>query len=195
MNCLVSVSLQRLKESLEPIRGMRITNNIMYPYRFRYRNLAINVPTLITKEEDIKAMGTLDSNYYSTRPGADTSITTVTTHNNGNNYEERYYPFSYLTDLDQEDASERIDTGGELAYNETGKAKTVNFPGESKIDVQGKVYNNSLSLSPYSSLILFDNGDVEPPDGGDCNCEVKITICVCGNCKDTVIKVKPKQRR
>jgi hypothetical protein len=175
-NCVTSVSFQRLAEG-DPIRGMRITGNTMYPYRFRYRNLAINLPTLITKEQDLVDFGVLDNNYYSTKAGIDTSISTVTQWNPASNYDEKYYGFSYLKGLPQEKISENVPNDGELVYNETSQPKTINFPGLSKNDVKGNTYDNSVTLPPYKSLILLDNGTTEPPGEGCSTIRIEVGPC------------------
>lgn len=59
-----------------------------------------------------------------------------------------------------------------LFYNASNAIVTLSFPGKSKIDPRGNVYNNSVLLPPSSSLILLNNGSTAnlPPTsdaGGD----------------------------
>ena len=151
-----SYSFQRFANA-SPIRGIISTKNIHYPYRFEYRNLGINSPAL-TKEADILAMGILDSNYYSIN-GIDTSISAVTTNADGGNYQEKYYPITYLTGtVGIEKHSLKVANTGTLEYNSGNTAKVVPFSGLSKKDVYGNVYNNSVTIAAYSSKVLIPNG-------------------------------------
>ena len=150
-------SLQRFADG-EMIRKVVIKKNILYPYLFRYRNLGINDPAT-TKEADIRAFGTIDSNYYSVGPDKDTSLTTVTTNDDNSDYEEDWYGFNYLTQtVGIEKHSTKVDNTGTLEYNASNSARVVNFSGQSKKDVFGKVYNNSVTIPAWGSKILIPNG-------------------------------------
>ena len=152
-----SYSFQRFAGA-PSIRGIILTKNIHYPYRFEYRNLGINSPSL-TKEADILAMGILDSNYYSIKSGIDTSISTVITNTDGTNYQEKYDPSTYLTGtVGIEKHSINVVNTGTLEYNASNVAKVVPFSGLSKKDVYGNVYNNSVTIAAYSSKVLIPNG-------------------------------------
>jgi len=160
-----SFSFQRFAGA-ELIRNITITNNIVYPYRFRYRNLGINSPS-ISKESDLKSLGTIDNNYYSQKNGADTSIITVTTYADNSNYKEANLGFSYLTGtVGVEKNSTQFANTGILEYNASSSPKVVNFSGQSKKDVFGKVYNNSVTIPAWSSKVLIPNGTIvanKPP--------------------------------
>ena len=152
-----SYSFQRFADA-PSIRGIILTKNIHYPYRFEYRNLGINSPSL-TKEADILAMGILDSNYYSIKSGIDTSISTVITNTDGTNYQEKYDPSTYLTGtVGIEKHSINVVNTGTLEYNASNVAKVVPFSGLSKKDVYGNVYNNSATIQPWKSMVLIPNG-------------------------------------
>jgi hypothetical protein len=111
------------------VRGMVIKNNLFYPYRFRYRNLGIDKPSLITKEADLLAMGVIDSNHYSNNVGTDTSIVTVTTYGDKSNYKGINYGFSYLTGtVGIEKRSVKVENTGKLEYNASNSPKQLPFP-------------------------------------------------------------------
>ena len=142
------------------IEGMRITNNIFYPYRFQYRNLARDRPD-ITTLADLQAVGIIDSNYYSLRAGTDTSLKTVTTLYNGSGYVEQNLPFSYLTGtVGIETHSTNLANTGYLEYNASDTVRIVSFSGQSKRDLFGNVYNNFDVIQPRKSKIYLDNGIV-----------------------------------
>ncbi|MEP7110854.1 MAG: right-handed parallel beta-helix repeat-containing protein, partial [Ferruginibacter sp.] len=153
-----SFSIQRF-DSANLVRNMIIKKNIFYPYKIHYRNLGLDYPTLNTKVNDIASFGTLDSNYYSTNPGVDTSLKAVTTYVNRSNYVETYHPFSYLTGtIGIEKHSVNVVNTGTLEYNASNTPKVVSFPGLSKKDVFGNVYNNSVTIPAWSSKVLIANG-------------------------------------
>ncbi len=151
-------SSQRFADA-QPVRNMTVTNNIFYPYRFEYRNLGINSPA-ISKEADIRAMGLIDNNYYCLRNGIDTSLLTVTTKADGTGYLENSFTFPLLnsTFRIERNSTEVVNTG-RLEYNAGNSPKVVTFSGLSKKDVFGKVYNESVTLSPWTSIVLIPNGN------------------------------------
>jgi len=140
------------------IRNITMKKNILFPYRFRYRNLAINSPA-ITKEDDIEAMGIVDSNYYALGLKADTSLTTVTTNIDGTDYQEEFYAFPYVTGtVGIEKHSTKFANNATIEYNATNSPRIVSFSGLSKKDVYGKVYNNSATIPAWRSIVLLPNG-------------------------------------
>ena len=151
-------SSQRFSDA-PSVRNMVIKKNIVYPYRFEYRNLGINSPT-ISKEADIRAMGLIDSNYYSLKNGIDTSLVTVTTKEDNSNYIQGIFEFPSLNNtFGIEKHSKNVANTGTLEYNASNTPKIVNFPGMSKKDVFGKVYNNSVTIAAWKSMVLIPNGE------------------------------------
>ena len=143
------------------VRNITIKKNIVYPYRFEYRNLGINSPG-ITKEADIRAMGLIDSNYYSLRDGIDTSLITVTTKADGTGYLEDAYQFPSLNGTFRiEKNSTQVANTGKLEYNASNAARVVTFSGLSKKDVFGKQYNNSVTIPAWRSVVLIPNGTAQ----------------------------------
>ena len=157
-----SFSFQRFNFG-QTITGMRITNNIFYPYRFQYRNLARDRPN-ITTLQDLQGVGIIDSNYYSLRAGTDTSLKTITTLYNATGYVEQNLPFSYIAGtIAYETHSTSIPVAGYLEYNASSIPKVVSFSGLSKKDVFGNVFDNSVTIPAWGSKVLIANGSTAPP--------------------------------
>lgn len=175
-NTSFNYSTQRFSDGLL-VRGMRIVKNIFYPYRLQYRNLAINLPTLLTMQADLLAIGILDSNYYSTKSGIDTSLNAVTTYSTGSNYAQSYNNFSYLKGtVGQETHSVNVVNYGTLEYNASNIAKIVNFLGLRKKDVYGNIYDNSVTIPAWGSKILILIGFVPAPNPPVANAGADQTI-------------------
>ncbi len=175
-NTTYHYSSQRF-DSAALVRGMTIKKNIFYPYRFRYRNLGLNYPTLLTKQADLAAFGTIDSNYYSLRAGTDTSIGMVTTYVGGSNYTETYSPFSYLTGtVGIETHSTNVANTGTLYTNPTGTFIVVNFSGLNKKDVYNTNYSNFAVIQAWSSKVLIPNGTSNIPPVANAGVDQIITL-------------------
>ncbi|MEP7108363.1 MAG: PA14 domain-containing protein [Ferruginibacter sp.] len=151
-------SIQRFADG-DLVRNLVIKKNILYPYFIEYRNLGLNVPVLITPEADIRAMGVIDSNYYSLNNVSDVSLTRVTTYADQSNYTLSLHGYPYVKDtVGIEKRSKNVANTGTLEYNAGGTPKVVSFSGLSKKDVFGNVYNNSVTIPAWSSKVLFANG-------------------------------------
>ena len=155
------------------VRSIILKKNILYPYRFYYSNLTIDIPSVLTKQADISAMGTIDSNYYYLRTGTDTSLQSVTTYSAGTNYEAAYNVFSYLTaTVGIETHSNRVnasDSASVLQYNASASPITYTFTGYSKKDIYGTTYNNSATIPAWGSVIFLANGTTTPPPSSSGN--------------------------
>jgi hypothetical protein len=162
-NCGISFAQQRLTAG-ERQTGFLVRRNIWYPYRTRVRDQALNKPPPgYTQTQMFNNLGVLDSNYYSIKSGADTSVIIQTTDSGGANYSRIYKPFTYLqTILTSEAGSLKFDNSGVLTYNNSTSVKTFAFPGYSKKDVYGTVYNNSAAIPAWQSKVLLDNGVITP---------------------------------
>ncbi len=158
------------------VRNMAITKNLVYPYKFYYGNSTSNIP-VITREDDILAMGTIDSNYYSLKSGTDTSFFGIATNADGTNYKEVNNPFSYLTGtIGIEKNSINVVNTGTLEYNASNSPRIVQFSGLSKKDVFGNVYNNSVTIAAWRSVVLIPNGTATPNKAPIANAGVDKTI-------------------
>lgn len=156
--------------NVNPIRpgrtviGMRITKNIFYPYRFTYRDLERDKP-VITVLAAMQNIGTVDSNYYSLRSGTDTSLLETTTLYDGTGYTENVRNITYVKSTVGWETMTPTrfisdNTSGTLYTNPSNSSIVVNFSGLSKKDVFGNVYNNSVTMPAWGSIILLDNGNV-----------------------------------
>ena len=158
------------------VRNITIKKNVVYPYRFEYRNLGINFPAT-TKEADILAMGLIDSNYYSLRNGIDTSLLTITTKADGTGYLEGFFGFPYLTGtIGVEKNSINVVNTGALEYNASNAPIIIQFSGLSKKDVFGNVYKNSVNIPAWRSMVLIPNGTTTPNKAPVANAGVDKTI-------------------
>ena len=157
-----SYSFQRFAGAL-PMRSIFMNNNVIDKYRFEYTNLAIDSPSVVTKESDILAMGAFANNYYSLRGGTDTSLLSVTDWYYGGHYTTAVNNFAYLTGtIGVETSSTNFANTGVLYTNPTASPITVSFPGLSNKDHAGIVFNNSVVIAPYRSKILLPNGSTVP---------------------------------
>ena len=108
------------------------------------------------------AFAIADSNYYA-RPILDSlSITTNQPSTGVVNRTLANY-ISYIgQDVSSKKAFKAINNVGELdfQYNATAEPVVYSYPGLSKVNVAGIVYNNSVTIAPYSSVVLISNGSV-----------------------------------
>ncbi len=169
-NCFYSDLYERF-EGAPLIRNVVSTRNIFYPKYFYYTNGEINLPTLITIDADIAALGTLDSNYNYVKPygSPDSTLFWRSFWTGVTNYQQGYRTYAYMkspigiethsTTINATNAASRFD------YNPSSNTLIVNFTGSSYIDAYGTVYNNSASIPIWSSKVLFYNGStvVIPP--------------------------------
>ena len=156
------------------MKSIFINNNILDKYRFVYRNLAIDSPTVVTKNVDILAMGTFSNNYYSLRSGTDTSLLATTDYYYGGHYITSTDVFSNLTGtVGIETFATKFLNTGVLYTNPTNTISTLNFTGYSKKDIYGNVYNNSATIPAWSSLILINK---------EMACWVSPSVMLCLNC-------------
>ena len=151
-------STQRLKNG-KIVIGLRITKNIFYPYRFAYANAARDDPNF-TILQSIQNIGKVDSNYYSLKPGTDTSMFEITVLKNGTGYIQSARTIDYEKAIVgfQTHSTYVADNRGTLEYNASSTPKVVSFSGLSKKDVFGNVYNNSVTIPAWSSKVLIPNG-------------------------------------
>ncbi len=158
-----SISLQRFSGS-NPMRNITITKNIITQYRFQYNNQSINSPS-ITAEADILAMGTIDSNYYSTKAGIDSSVRKITTFADGSNYKDSIKTVAYMPSVGQETHSTNIATTGVLYYNATNAPVTTSLGSYNYTDSYGTNYPGSVTIPAYASKVLFQGAAIVSGSG------------------------------
>ena len=169
-------SFQRFSGAL-PMRSIFMNNNILDGYRFVYRNLSLDVPSLTTKNADILAMGIFTNNYYSLRSGIDSSLYAVTTYASGSNYVETANNFAYLTGTVGIETSATVFANtGTLYTNPTSTLIIVNFSGLNKKDVYNTNYSNYAVIPAWSSKILIPNGTSNIPPVANAGIDQSITL-------------------
>jgi len=156
-NAPQALSLQRFP-GLPQVRSNVFTSNIFYPTKnnFFYWNSELNVPTVITIQDDLKALAKIDSNYYRT------------------DLTDQFDWFYHLTDggtfvdppsmtlsqwkaytlNDANAISIPINTNTICKYNTTGSNAPFGLSGTYKDVKTGVLYTNAVTIPPYSGMIL-----------------------------------------
>jgi parallel beta-helix repeat protein len=156
-NAPQALSVQRFP-TLPQVRSNVFTSNIFYPTKnnFLYWNGELNVPVVITIQNDLKAIARIDSNYYRT------------------DLTDQFDWFYHLTDggtfvdppsmtLSQwkaytlNDANAiaiPINTNTICQYNTTGSNASFGLSGTYKDVKTGVLYTNAVTIPPYSGMIL-----------------------------------------
>ncbi|MFT3681435.1 MAG: right-handed parallel beta-helix repeat-containing protein [Ferruginibacter sp.] len=149
-----AISIQRFQNA-PSVRNITVKRNWFFPYAASYANSQIDNPPL-TLEEDMKALGSIDSNYYSA-PQAD-ALSFATTKTGSKEYRALTKPMNYWkTDIgfDKNSAeAAAANTKVKLIYNTTAQPKVVNLNGSYK-DPEGNVYATQVILQPFRSLVLI----------------------------------------
>lgn len=112
-----------------------------------------------------------DSNFYA-RPiyPIDTTFrytkTNITSYKNLTSWKTAFAstPFGGAWDANSTEMASNTNASN-FYYNASNAAAAINFTGLSKKDVYGNIYNNSVSIPPWGSRILLDNGSVALPPG------------------------------
>lgn len=173
----IGISLSRVHDINPPsyIINNTITNNICWP---RINNLSFYDGALLKPNgslsfaQDVLNIGTVDYNfyrsdvsagqlntYYSDSVGGNTKNYLNVINGNGN------LSFSQWKSFGGQDIHSTLYTGSAptLYYNITLANRTVNFSGLSKKDVYGNIYNNSINIAAFESVLLFSNGTAPLP--------------------------------
>jgi parallel beta-helix repeat protein len=145
-----------------PVRNVNVTNNIMVAREYYQR-----VAEYKTYVNDLPQFGNFDNNYY-TRPVDDNQVIYPSYFINGT-YNELSLTLDQWKALYGKDANSKkspVTVPGadhiRFEYNSTSSAKTIALD-KAYIDVKGQTYTGSLTLDPYSSIILLPQNAVIPP--------------------------------
>ncbi len=139
--------------------------------------LSIWFRTTHTTGNDIRNFGTVDSNYYA-RPFDDNLTIMGTVYTVADN---SYSVSSWRTysgfDLNSNKSPKTISDINDLRfeYNSTASSITIILDG-SYIDVKNSVYNGSVTLAPYTSIVLIRNGAVINPPKANAGNDQTITL-------------------
>ena len=142
-----------------PIRNNTIVNNTFFSKL--PNQLALSI---LTKRNDVDSIGILDSNYYFS-PFADNRLFKQSYKNSAGKNVTETLSLSDWKNARRKDPSSRISSmqAGNNAvpgdyirfeYNPSDNNKTVSLAGNYR-DVTNKEYSNSVTLKPYSSIILL----------------------------------------
>ena len=109
----------------------------------------------------VQTFGVLDSNYYAKPLESKTAVKSYTPATSYNYFDIAQWQTFSGKDLKTNPAPTTITDVNDLRfeYNPTSVNKTVSLDA-SYIDVKGNSYNGSISLAPYSSVILIRNGAI-----------------------------------
>lgn len=149
--------------ALANVTGVNILGNALYvnsggtnlcDWNSSFKYHSYDGSTVAQCITQIQGMGTIDSNIVSAfapspfmyksdaaNPGAPVSLATWRT-NTGKDINSTSFP----------------STTPDFQFNETATPKTYSFPGLSKIDFRGVVYNNSAVIPAFYGNIFFPNG-------------------------------------
>ncbi len=146
----------------DPIRNLKINNNVFFA-----RTKAQSVICFMTMDSDIPRFGTADNNYFA-KPIDNTYI--ARTWNAGWWSTATMRSLSNWQSFTGQDKNSRIapisvdnENKIKFEYNATSSNKVISLDG-SYIDVKGTKYSGSITLQPYSSVVLMvDPNPSAPP--------------------------------
>ncbi len=167
-NCKYFMSLN--KRHVAEVYNNFIDSNTMYQKFSTQANVlsfddGLNLPTPHTFEETLSGIATITNNYISNRLNAGYTYYYKTTYNVGS-----YIGPNNITlatwrapNISQEAGSvlpplTLTDDNTTLYGNPASTSKVVSFEGLSKMAPDGTIYNNSVTIPAFSSIILIDNG-------------------------------------
>ena len=139
------------------IRGMNMQNNIFFA-----KDMSQVVLYFITTlgDSDVTQIGTVDNNYYTRPIDESRSIKTQINAWGGATTNRSLASWQSYSGLDAHStiSSKTITSVNDLRfeYNPTGTSKSVSLTGN-YIDVKGNAYSGTLTLAPYSSVVLIKN--------------------------------------
>ena len=150
-----------------PVRNVTISSNIMVAREYYQR-----VAEYKTYADDLAQFGNFDNNYYA-RPVDDNQVIYPSYFVNGS-YVEKSLSVDEWKALYGKDANSKKSpatvSGADhirFEYNSTPSAKTVALDG-TYLDIRNQSFSGSITLEPYSSVVLLSPTSVVVPPSGDC---------------------------
>ena len=144
-------------DTIAQVYGNSLRRNIFFAKTSTQNALRIGSAKTINNNT---TFGTADSNFY-TRP-IDDNITILTSQPANLNVTRTLLGWQSFTsqDANSKKSFKTIANVNELdfQYNATASPVVYSFAGQSKMNVAGVVYNNSVTIAPYSSVVLISNG-------------------------------------
>ena len=161
--------------SAAPIRNIDIRRNVLYPKdqsqaSIYYKNMYLSLPTPINIQQDMQSIGVLDSNYYATPNEVGF----------GYFYCQNYDITNAITTppplslvgwksfINKDLASKRAANSPvainlqRFEYNATNFTKTITLDAK-YLGPDSTVYNGSITLAPYTSVVLVNLGPISNP--------------------------------
>ena len=158
--------------SAAPIRSIDIRRNVLYPKdqsqaSIYYKNMYLSLPTPISIQQDMQSIGVLDSNYYAIPNEVGF----------GYFYCQNYDITNAITTppplslvgwksfINKDLASKKAANSPaainlqRFEYNATNLTKTITLDAK-YIGPDSNVYNGSITLAPYTSVILVNSGPI-----------------------------------
>lgn len=144
------------------LKNHTITKNILFSKLDWQRTLSVNTNN---GDNDIKYIGRLDSNYFA-RPLNNTKLVFTTTYLYTSGQKKVYrdlpnwkstYNKDILSKLSTKTFTSDPDANIKFEYNATQVSKTVSLAA-SYIDVKNNRYSNSITLQPFTSIVLIKDG-------------------------------------
>jgi hypothetical protein len=140
---------------------------------FRYWDYNLQLPTAQTLAQSAGSFAVVDSNYIYCTLGSWVRLWYSATGSSTTfgNLSYSAWRSTYGQDVNSSTAPIAV-TGFSLMYNASNMPTTGLFTGLRKMDMYGVAYDNSITIAPYSSVVLLDNGNVvvppvEPPVMGE----------------------------
>ena len=157
-----------------PVRNVSMSNNVMVAREYYQR-----VAEFKTYTNDLAQFGNFDNNYYA-RPVDDNQVIYPSYFLNGS-YVEKSLSVDEWKGLYGKDPNSKKSpatvTGADhirFEYNSTASGKTVALD-QSYVDMKGQSYSGSITLDPYSSVVLLAGQTVNVPPATDCQGTGSIT--------------------
>ncbi len=165
-------------------------NNIVFAInQYQY---ALNYYAESGGGNEVAKFGTIDSNYYVKVNSASTAIKSQQNNINGN-MSLSGWQSQTGKDVNSKESAKIINDVKDIRfeYNPTAQAKTIPLDAN-YIDVKGNAFNGSITLAPYSSVVLIRNGAVQnnqPPSANAGSSQTIIlptnTVTLNGSGKDS----------
>jgi hypothetical protein len=163
-----TVAQIKVSENVDKISNLILKNNVLFA-----TDSAKLVGSFLLNQTALASIGTIDSNYYSRALYEPTGVSTggyphVPTFYNypGGGIIEapdnRFYSLDTWQSLSNQDIHSSkspvtVSSLGKIRfeYNASNSSKTINLNG-SYVDVKNQLYKNSVTLPPYSSIVLIN---------------------------------------
>jgi len=163
------------KHCVDSTFSFAVNNNIIWATNplqksFYYYNYGFNgtgTPITANLNAALAAWGVTSNNFYNVASADTAFVTWGENPCGGSNYPKTGRSLAAVQSLGQEAGSVGSTLTSETFYmNPTMAATTITFPGLSKKDIRGNVYNGSATIQPFESLILVPNGSTPTPPAG-----------------------------